>query len=716
MGDTTENLFDELTRSEKRQLTHGVTDPDQRATGYIPPIERLDIPALKVVDGPLGVRIPGESSTAFPAPLALAATFDTDLASEYGEALGRETRGKDQDVLLAPGMNLLRVPQNGRNFEYFSEDPVHAGTFAASVVAGIESMDVIATPKHYLANNQETQRAAIDVQVGERALRELYLPAFHDAIEAGAGSVMTAYNTVNGTRMSDHRYLLREVLKGEWDFAGFTVSDWFGTEDAAAAANGGLDVEMPGISREEMVASMDAEGEGPEDSDGGTEAPTDVGDDEGFELPEELQGGMADAATCERYAETLEALVESGEVPAERLDDMAERVLGEMERHNMFDADRKAGAVDTEAHRDIAERVAARGTVLLQNDGVLPLADDDDVALIGPNVEETILGGGGSSETSPIVETDPVEGISARAAGTVTVEHGLPRVEGISLVDMLTGNFEDDEPEGEVNIEAGTDAAANADVAVVFARDVATEAMDRESLALPDRQNDLIEAVAEVTDRTVVVLNTSGPVETPWRADVAAIVQNWYPGQAHGDAIAAVLYGDRDPAGRLPVTFAPEGSYPTADERRFPGVDGKAHYDEGVFVGYRHFDAADDEPTFPFGHGHSYADFEYVDATLDGDTLDVTVENVADRTGTEVVQAYVRPPAVDGIDRPKRELAGFAAVDLAPGDRETVTIDLDDRAFARYDDEAGWTVDPGEYVIGVARSSRDVRLEVATDR
>nr|WP_233263395.1 glycoside hydrolase family 3 C-terminal domain-containing protein [Halorhabdus sp. CUG00001] len=291
-----------------------------------------------------------------------------------------------------------------------------------------------------------------------------------------------------------------------------------------------------------------------------------------------------------------------------------------------------------------------------------------------------------------------------------------PRVEGISLVDSLTGNFESAEPAGDVDIESAADAAAEADVAVVFARDVATEALDRESLALPDRQDELIEAVAEANDRTVVVLNTSGPVETPWRDAVAAIVENWYPGQAHGEAIAAVLYGDRDPAGRLPVTFASEGTYPTADEQRFPGVDGKAHYEEGVFVGYRHFDAADAEPTFPFGDGHSYADFEYVEATLAGDTLTVTVENVAERAGTELVQAYVRPPTVAGVDRPERELGGFAAIDLDAGERTTVTIDLDDRAFARDDEGAGWTVDSGEYVIEVARSSRDARIELTTER
>ncbi|MFB6200924.1 MAG: beta-glucosidase [Halorhabdus sp.] len=703
-----DDLLDDLTLEEKVRLTHGIADPEGRATGYIQGVERLGVPPLRMVDGPLGVRIPGESSTAFPAPLALAASFDPGLAREFGEALGRETRGKDQDVILAPGVNLIRVPQNGRNFEYFSEDPVHAAVFSAKVVEGIQSQDVIATPKHYVANNQETERASIDVQVAERTLRELYLPAFEAAVETGAGSVMAAYNTVNGTRMSDHDRLVTAVLKDEFGFEGYTVSDWFGTEGTRAAANGGLDVEMPGISIEELAMPMAEEG----NSDGGAGgAPTDGID----AMPEEIRAGMPDPSTCERFAETLEAAVEAGDVTEQRLDDMVGRVLGQMDRIGLLGGDRVEGAVDTDEHRDLAERIAVRGTVLLDNDGVLPLADETDVAVIGPNVDEAVLGGGGSSETSPVIERAPGAAVTDRSDGDVDVVYGLPRVVGVSLLDYLTGDT-DIEPDGEVAIDAAVDAAADADVAVVFARDIATEAQDRESLALPGRQNELIEAVADANDRTVVVCNTSGPVETPWREDVAAIVENWYPGQAHGDAIAAVLFGDRDPAGRLPVTFAPGETYPTTDERRFPGVDGQVHYDEGIFVGYRHFDATEATPTYPFGHGHSYADFNYVDASIDDGTATISVENTARCDGREVVQVYVRPPAIDGVDRPLRELAGFAAVEVPAGEHVTVEVDLEQRAFARYDDPEGWTVDPGTYVVEIGRSARDIRLERAVER
>ena len=728
-------LVADLTLPEKVRPVHGAVDPEGRATGYVPGVERLDIPPLRLVDGPLGVRVPGESATAFPAPLALAATFDSALAREHGAALGRETRGAGQDALLAPGVNLIRVPHNGRNFEYLSEDPVLSATMGARVVAGIQSTDVIATPKHYVGNSQETHRASVSAEIGERALRECYLPSFRDAVAAGAGSVMTAYNGVDGVRMSDHRELLTEVLKGEWGFDGFVVSDWYGTEGAAAAATAGLDVEMPGAPPEELHDGTGEENDEGGAEDGGDGGGTD-GSDDGFDdLPEEIARGMPDPRTCERFAEALADAVRDGDVPESRLDDMVVRVLRAMDDVGLLseEDDRAAGAVNTPAHRDHAREVAARGTVLLKNDdGALPLDDGDDVAVIGPNVDEAVLGGGGSSETTPVVATAPVEGFEARAAGDVTVAHGLPRVEGVSMFDLLAGDEETGEDVRDPDLDGAADAAGDADAAVVFVRDAATEAMDRERLRLPGRQDELVERTAAAAGRTIVVVNASGPVELPWRDAADAVLVNWYPGQAHGDAVASVCYGDADPGGRLPVTFAPEGAYPTAvDERRFPGVDGEVSHDEGVFVGYRWFDADDDraagagdaEPTYPFGHGRSYATFEYRDASVEAapaaDDAEyratVTVANAADRDGREVVQAYVRPPAVDGVDRPVRELAGFAAVAIPAGEVRTVEIALDERAFARYG-VSGWRVDPGEYAVEIGRSSRDARVERVVER
>ncbi|MFC7139329.1 beta-glucosidase [Halosimplex aquaticum] len=699
-SDAVKRLLSELTLAEKVQLTHGAADTEGTATGFVPGVERLDVPGVRFTDGPLGVRT-DEPATAFPASMALAASFDPDLAREFGAALGREATARDQDVLLGPGLNLVRVPHCGRNFEYFSEDPVATGRFAAGVVDGIESADVVATPKHFVANNQETARASVSAEVDERVLRELYLPGFRDAVDAGAGAAMSAYNRVNGTYMSEHEHLLTEVLKDEWGFDGVVMSDWFGTESVVDAANGGLDLQMPGISAEELFESMGM--------------PADEFDPSGFDYAD----GMPDPRTGGLFRERLADAVEAGDVPESRLDDMVTRYLTQLERHGLLDEGRDGeGAIDTPEHRELAERIAVRGTVLLENDCVLPLADDADVAVIGPNVDEAILGGGGSSETTPFTETSPVDGIEARADGDVSVARGIPRIEDVSLFDGFGPDDEDDDEAPDVSVDDAVAAAEDADAAVVFVRDQATEAADRETLALPGEQDELVEAVASATDRTVVVLNTSGPVEMPWREDVAAVLAGWYPGQAHGEAAAAVLYGDSDPGGRLPVTFAPEDEYPANTERRFPGVDGEVHYEEGLLVGYRHFDATDADPTYPFGHGRSYTSFEYSDAAAVGDsTVEVTVENTGDRTGREVAQAYVdSPEAPDDLERPRRELGGFTALSLDPGESRRVAVDLDERAFGRYDESDGWTVDAGEHVVSVGRSSRDLRLEVSVDR
>ena len=730
--DSIADLIAELTLEEKVSLVHGATDEEGTATGYIPGVERLDIPPVRLSDGPLGVRT-DEPSTAFPASIALASAFDADLAREFGEALGREANARNQDVMLAPGLNLIRVPHCGRNFEYYSEDPVLAGSTAAGVVSGIQSQDVVATPKHYVANNQETARASVSVEADERVLRELYLPAFHDAVDAGAGSVMSSYNRVDGTYVSEHHHLLTEVLKEEWGFEGYVVSDWFGTESVVGTANDGLDLQMPGISAEELFASMGMdEGDGPDHEGGDFDEMDHEGGDfdemdhEGGDFDEsgpgdfEFADGMPDPTTGGLYSEDLADAVESGEVPESRLDDMVARILGALDDVGHFADDDREGAIDTPVHRELARIVATRGTVLLENDGALPLADDADVALFGPNGDEAILGGGGSSETTPFTETSPVDGIEARAEGSVSVARGIPRIEDVSLFDAFEPDdgADADDSESDVAIDEAVAAAEAADVALVFVRDQATEAADRETLALPGDQDELIEAVAAANERTVVVANTSGPFETPWREDVAAVVAGWYPGQAHGSAAAAVLYGDSDPGGRLPVTFAPEAEYPTADERRFPGVDGEVHYDEGLLVGYRHFDAIDAEPTYPFGHGRSYATFEYRDAeAVDDATVAVTVENTSDRPGRTVVQAYVDSPAApDDLDRPPRELGGFASLALDSGESRRVTLDLDERAFGRYDSETGWTVDSGDHVVSVGPSSRDRPLDVTIER
>ncbi|WP_018259155.1 beta-glucosidase [Halomicrobium katesii] len=712
LSDRVATLVDDLTAEEKLSLVRGAVDPEGNATGYLPGVERLDVPELRLADGPLGVRTE-EPATAFPASTALASTFDPGLARRQGESMGVEAAARDQDVLLAPGLNLIRVPQCGRTFEYYSEDPILTGAFAGAAVAGIQSAGVVATPKHYVANSQETRRASVSAAVDERVLRELYLPGFRDAVDAGARSVMTAYNRVNGTYMSEHRHLLAEVLKGEWGFEGFVVSDWFGTESARRAANAGLDVEMPGVSLEEQFASMGMEPEAVAD-----------------EMDPDIAEGMPDTGAGGHFADDLLDAVDAGDVPEARLDDMVARVLSAIEWAGLLDSadapsdatgDARGGdATDEPDHRELARTIATRGTVLLKNESVLPLADDASVAVVGPNVDEAILGGGGSSETTPFDETSPVEGITDRADGEVTVARGLPPVESVSMFDgMLGGDDADTEAadEPEPDIDAAVAAASEADAAVVFVRDAATEAADRDTIALPGQQDALVERVAAVNDDTIVVLNTSGPVELPWREDVAAVVSQWYPGQSHGESIAAVLYGDADPGGRLPVTLAPEDAYPADTATQFPGVDDVAEYSEGLLVGYRHFDATDAEPTYPFGHGHSYATFAYEEFAVEGETATVTVTNESERAGREVVQAYVdAPDAPDDLERPPRELAAFEAVEISGGETVTIELTLDDRALGRYDAADGWTIDDGRFTVAVGRSSRDLRLSADIER
>lgn len=692
--DTTavDDIVSALTMEEKLRLVHGAVDPDGTATGYVPGVERLGVPEFRLADGPLGVRVPGRSSTAFPASISLAATFDVDLARRQGVALGREAKAHGQDAVLGPGLNIIRTPHCGRNFEYFSEDPLLSGAFAAAVVEGTQAEDVVATPKHYVANNQETGRTTVSAAVSERTLRELYLPGFRAAVEAGAGAVMTSYNRVNGTHTSDHHHLVTEILKDEWEFDGYVVSDWFGTESTVGAANAGLDLEMPGISQEELRTAF-----GIEDS-----------------LDFEDHDGMPNATETGLFAGPLGEAVENGDVPEGRLDDMVARLLRQLKRIGLFDDEEREGELDTPSHHSLAESIARRGSVLLTNDGTLPLGENADVAVLGSGATTAMLGGGGSSEMDPFEQIPTADGIRGRAGGTVTVERGIAEIEEFSFFE---DSKESDDGTDESDIEAATAAAEDADAAVVVVRDTVSEAIDREDLRLPGDQDELVEAVAAANDRTVVVVQSSGPVELPWRDDVAAILESWYPGQADGNAIAAILYGDADPGGRLPVTFAPESDYPTADERAFPGVDDVVHYDEGVFVGYRYFDAEHVEPTFPFGHGRSYADYEYRHAELtDDETVSVTVENVADRDGREVVQAYVSPPEVDGVSRPVRELGGFTAVEIPAGETVSVPVSLDDAAFRRYDENEGWLVDEGEYVVEIGRSAGDIRLDVATIR
>ncbi|MFB6227282.1 MAG: beta-glucosidase [Halobacteriales archaeon] len=704
-------LPEELTREEQLRLVRGRADPTGRATGYLPGVDRLDIPPLRLVDGPLGVR-DGEA-TAFPATIALGATWDPSLARRLGAAVASEARRKGHHVLLAPGMNVIRVPTCGRNFEYLSEDPLVGGRVGAAYVEGVESTGVAATAKHFVANNQERDRDEVDVVVDERTLREVYLPPFREAVEAGVSAVMTAYNRVSGRHMSEHRELLDGLLRDEWGFDGVTVSDWWGTHDAVAAAKGGLDLEMPGVSPLELFA--------PRSRVLRAVAAVGLSDRLGIDPPLYwrpidrfvAEDGQPDPYPPAFFGEDLRRAIESGSVDRSLLEEKIRRILGLYERVGLIgregEQSRRTGGRET--GNDLAREVAIRGTVLLANDGVLPLSGGETLAVVGPNADEAKIGGGGSSEVMPPRSVSPVDSLRERAP-VVTFEQGVDRIPNPSMFDVpLVGASR--YVRSNRDVEAAVEAATAADIAVVVVQDAATESEDRDSLVLPGDQDRLVAAVAEANPQTVVVCRSSGPVTMPWLDDVAGVVQTWYPGQADGEALAAVLYGD-DPGGRLPVTYGHQFSdYPVAGERRYPGTDGHVHYDEGVFVGYRGFDRAGVEPLFPFGYGLSYAAFGYdgleIEQTESGLLVSVTVENTSDRPGREVVQAYVSPPGTD-VDRPERELGGFRSVQLGGGERREVEFTIPRRRLAWYDSRTGWTVDSGEYAVTVGRSSRDGRV------
>lgn len=731
-SDRVADLIEQLPLDEKIDLIHGEVDPSGMATGWVPPNERLDIPSLALIDGPLGVRAgDGSPSTGFPASIALASAWDPELAHELGETMATEARARDQHVLLAPGFNLLRTPKCGRVFEYYSEDPHLNSRVAVGTVEGIQSGDVAACAKHYAVNNQETNRMEVNAVVEDRPLRELYLPAFEAVVkEADVGSVMAAYNRINGTHATEHERLLTDILKGEWGFEGFVVSDWWATTDGPAAAEAGLDLDMPGATFPEMAPGLNPLFGAINyfsqfdwfDQDAATKPIVDlVG----------IEGGEPRVYRSLKFDDDLREAIEDGRLDESVLDDKVARVLGQMERFGVLDGEQPPGEANVPAHHEVSRRIAERGTVLLENDGVLPLSTDDldDIAVIGPNADEAKTGGGGSSDVAADSVVSTLDGLKYRVSdeATITFDRGVAPIgedddRDVTIWNVSTeavlGSIGDDEEQApDVDTAEAVDAARDADVAVVVVQDAATEDFDR-PLALPGEQDELVSAVADAAEQTVVVMKTGGPVEMPWADEVDAILEAWYPGQEDGRAIASVLFGDTDPTGRLPITFgASAGDYPTDSERQHPGIDLEADYSEGIFVGYRHFDETEAEPLYPFGHGLSYAEFAYGDVAVEAEggpeaTVEVTVENTSDRDGREVVQAYLGAED-SAVERPPKELAAFEAVELAAGEEATVSLSIDERSFAYYDDdESDWAVEPGEYTVSIGRSSRNV---VATE-
>ena len=704
-----DSLINLMTLDEKINLIHASSS---FTSGGVP---RLNIPELVFSDGPHGVRHEhgrgwhaledyDDEATYLPVGISLASTWNKDMGYIYGEVLGNEAKERGKNVLLGPGINIIRSPLNGRNFEYLSEDPYLTGSMAVGYVKGLQDQGVAANAKHYAANNQETDRHNIDALISKRALHEIYFPAFRAVVkDADIWSIMGAYNKINGQYTTHHEYLNNEVLKGKWDFDGVVISDWASVKDTREALIYGTDIEM------------------------GTELLRD------FDNPVYEEFYMANPA---------KEMIESGEVAESYVDDKVRRILRLMYRTTAL-TDHGPGKRNVEEHQQVALDIAREGIVLLKNDGLLPLEKEEirTVAVIGHNATREFSERGGSSQVNALYEITPLEGIQNLVGDDVEVlyaegyepyyDESLFRGEGGDAASQSRENVREVELAQSANEELMQEAvelAERAD-AVIFVGGwikghegmpwgqgtYDAEARDKLNLKLIFGQEELIQRINRVNDRTAVVLMGGSNVEMEnWLPDTPAYVHAWYPGMEGGTAIAEILFGEVNPSGKLPMTFAnSHEDYPSHSIGEFPG-DGTVDYAEGVYVGYRYFETHDRDLFFPFGFGLSYTTFEFSDlqVTKDGDKVMVqsTVTNTGDRYGAEVVQVYVHHKE-PSVDRPVRELKGFDKVHLEPGESATVNIELDESAFMYYHTEdLEWTLEPGTYEIQVGNSSRDIKL------
>lgn len=671
-----EQLIAAMTLEEKIGMIHGDNIYDTKG------VERLGIPPFRFSDGPMGTRpdfvretleeldTTENLTTSFPCPTAVAATWNRELAHANGNALGCEVRGRGRDLSLSPGINIHRVPQCGRNFEYMSEDPHLISEMCVEVIKGLQENDIGACVKHFAVNNQETRRFDVNVEVDERTLHEIYLPGFKAAIQKGKSvSIMGAYNKFRGDFCCHNRYLLKDLLRDQWGFDGVVISDWDALHDTKKGIEAGVDFDMK--------VSTDYDNY--------------------------------------YYANPLMKMIESGEVKEETIDEMIRRILNVMFRLKMFDSDRKSGSYNTEEIRKAILDVARESLVLLKNDkDILPLPMDSKktIAVIGDNANRRQAFGGGSSEVNALFEITPLLGLKMFLGGNYKVNYARGYAPDA-----------DEETAGKLKEKALALAAAS-DVVIYVGglnHDYDTEGKDREDIKLPFGQDELIQELLRVQPDTVIVNMSGSPVEmNKWINDAHAVVQYWYSGTMGGTALAEVLFGKVNPSGKLTATFPKKlEDTPVWRFGEFPGGD-TVEYKEGIYVGYRYYDSFDVEPEFCFGHGLSYTTFGYSDMVVEsngksGEELSVrislTLTNLGEREGLEVVQLYVADPNCS-VPRPRKELKDFEKVSLKPGETAKVTFELQKDDFSYYCvEEAGWKMESNEFGILVGSSSRDIRLQ-----
>ncbi|MCA8278453.1 glycoside hydrolase family 3 C-terminal domain-containing protein [Burkholderia cepacia] len=697
-------LVAQLTNDEKLQLVHGTGLPALDLGGpfpadalngasYIPGVPRLGIPAVSSADSAGGVNVKNARVTALPAPVALAATWDPALAGTYGTRIALELRALGFAEGLGGGVNLAREPRNGRTFEYMGEDPVLAGTLSAARTQATQAQKVIATIKHFAFNDQETNRMTIDSVVDERTMREAELLAFEIGVKDGQpGNVMCSYNKLNGVYACENPYLLTTVLKNEWGFKGVVQSDWGATHSTVAAVQAGLDEEEPGAA-----------------------------DDNNAPL-----GSF--------FNTKLRAALQAGSVSAARLNDMVQRKLRTLIRIGVMDAPPKpGGAIDEAAGNADALAIARQSAVLLKNaaapgdaQSVLPLAAGalKSVVVIGGHADAGVLSGGGSGAV-PAIDGNAVTTCQQPAdtlfGGCATWYKSAP----LAAIRAKAPNAAVSYLDG-TDANAAASAAAQADVAIVFATQWQTEGLDLASLSLPDAkadpynqqydQNALIAAVAAKAKRVIVVLENGSPVLMPWLANVHGVLEAWYPGAQGGQAIADLLFGDANPSGRLPLTFPKQEAdlpQPAIDPSRTQTI-----YAEGLAYGYRWFDAKAIEPLFPFGYGLSYTTYALSALSARADaagnvTVGVTVTNTGARAGAQTVQIYAALPA--SLGEPPKRLVGWTKVALQPGEARTVSVAVPAQRFAVWDANAhAWRIAAGSYGLSAAASSRDPQAQSTT--
>jgi beta-glucosidase len=681
-------VLQQMTLDEKLQLVHGsgwgvlragsaVPERSNHGAGFMPGIDRLGIPDINLADSAVGVRMAALDSryaTLLPSVLGLAATWDTSAAHLYGEVIGRELRAQGFNMSIGGGVDLEREPRNGRNFEYAGEDPVLAGNIVGNLALGVQSQHVMGDIKHFAINDQETGRSVVDVQMDERTMRETDLLAFEIAIKmAQPAGVMCSYNLVNGDHACENDYLLNSVLKKDFRFKGWVLSDWEATHSSAKSANAGLDQEMPGE---------------------------------------------------DYFGNTLKQAIASGQVSMARLEDMDHRILRSMFATGVIDDPPVRRVVDPFRGKDDSRHIAEESIVLLKNASAqLPLhtVSLHSIAIIGGHADVGVLSGGGSAQVDAPGGNaiDPANGESQWGKPVYFPSSPMKAIQKLAPAAAISYCSGDDR-------EAAARLAAKSEIAIVFATQFMSESIDSPTLSLPDKQDELIQAVAAANPRTIVVLETGGPVSMPWAGSVSGILESWYPGIGGGEAIADLLFGVVNPSAKLPITFAksdadlpsPRIAGMSTDNKPVRDLSDEHHtgfkisYPEGLAVGYRWFEVQHRQPLFAFGHGLSYTTFKYSNLAVDSATRTIKfhLTNTGSVRGADVPQVYVTLPTAAA--EPFHRLAAWQRIELAPGESRDVTITLDPLSISIFDVPShAWKLLPGEYAIAVGPSSDDAAVK-----